>query len=286
MVHESFKKDLDDFHVSNSLKGSASTSGLESHSKSSKIPSPLLPTTDQITDNSGHKFLSKSKSDSVITRSENSEPHRKESKVMEAFFKFLHVSPDQQVETTLHMNGHHEETKLSADAVDRQEAAKVVVQPLKSSIMTDQTKISMDLKEQTRSHTDVINQENQTKMHEVATDWQEQTATGLVRQQECAKSSDDPKEQTRSSSHTNDQQKQEKSMDLNDHQRQAKSSQHRRQMDMNNPYMKHTLKRQYKNKQYDSSAETNGPSRPSWNNDISDLSHMPGTIKEFSKVTL
>ena len=271
MVHESFKKDLDDFHVSNSLKASASTSELESLSKSNKSPSPLFPITDHFTDNLRHKSLSNSKSDSVIVRLDKSEPHRKESKVMEAFFKFLHVSPDQQVETTPHMNGHQEETKLTADVVEGQEEeAKDVVQ-LKS-IMTNQTGSSMDLKEQTRLHTDVIDQEKQAKM-EITTD--------LVRQQECTELSDDP---TRSSLDTNDWQKQEEFTDLNDHQKQTKTSQQQRQMDMNNPYMKHTLKWQHKNKQCDSSAETNSPSRPSWNNDVSDLSHMPGTIKEFSKV--
>ena len=88
-----------------------------------------------------------------------------------------------------------------------------------------------------------------------------------------------------------------------------------RHMDMDNPYMKHTLKRQSKkvadtedtctkdtivlsqNTTNDTTNDTSNndsqtvesddkekPSRQSWGMELPDFSHLPGTIKEFSKV--
>ena len=278
LVHESFKKDLDSFHVSNSLKTSISTSGLEKHSTPKKVPSPLSPLEDLTY---GQKSLGKSKSDSSM------KPHRKESKVNEAFYKFLRVA-DEKEETTLSPDiaDQQEQIKSSADDQHEQNAAMHVVNQKQqtkssSSIMNSQTESYME------SQTDTVDQLEQTKSPGDITDQQEQPTPDAVCQQECTESSADleQEEQTKSSLVTTELQEQEKSsMDINDHQNQPKPSMIRRQMDMNNPYMKHTLNRQYKNKQNDTPTEATSSKRQSWGSDMSNFSHMPGTIKEFSKV--
>ena len=279
---------------------------------------PSLPPPEQLTDDdSRHKSIGRSQSDSSI-------PRRKESQVEKAFFKFLHVPKEsadmtkQQEQTMPDMIDPQEQTKSSADAVDQQEQTGDMVnqeqqtkssadavdqqeqtgdmvnqeQQTKSSpIMTNQTESSMEIvdqQEQTRSHIDMIDQQEQTTLFTDTTDWQEQTRPDVVSQQERTKLSADvdKEKQTKLSSDMTDLQEQEKSStDMNDHQKQTKPSTLRRQMDMDNPYMKHTLKRQYKNRQHDSpAAERTGSKRQSWSSDVSDFSHMPGTIKQFSKV--
>ena len=292
LVHESFKKDLDSFHVSTSLKTSVSTSGLELHSKPRKPLPPSPPPPEHFTDNSGHKSLGKSQSDSSIVRSDDSGPHRKESKVKEAFFKFLHpADQDEQTKLSTDVTDQREQIKSSADDQQEQNTDMHMLnqkqQTQSSSIMTSQTESSMDIvdqQEQTRSYTDMVNQHEQTKSSADITDRQD--IPDVVSQQESTKLSADleQEEQTKSSSDITDLQEQEKSStDMNDHQKQPKPSMLQRQMDMNNPYMKHTLKRQYKNKQNDSPVEASSK-RQSWSSDMSNFSHMPGTIKEFSKV--
>jgi len=273
LVHESFKKDLDSFHAKKSHKTSVSTSILPDL-KPKKLPPPLPD------DNSAHKSLSKSKSDSLIhsksngmlEQSEDSEPHnltpnRKDSKVKEAFFKHLNVTEQQekttdmanqkqQTESSMDMADQIEETKSSTDMVNKEEEPKL------STDMANQ-------KEESKSSTDMVNKEEEPKL-----------STDMANQ----------KEETKSLTNMADQKEQTKPI-----------STIWRQMNMNNPYMKHTLKREHKNKQNvnssihlmvnnndsktaDSPAETSSSNRQSWGSNMSDFSHLAGTIKEFSKV--
>ena len=196
---------------------------------------------------------------------------------------------DEKEETKLpaDITDHQEQIKSSADDRHEQNAAMHMVnqkQQTKSSSITNSQTDSY-----TESQTDTVDQLEQTKSPADITDQQEQTTPDAVCQQECTESSADleQEEQTKSSSVMTDLQEQEKSStDINDHQKQPKPSIIRRQMDMNNPYMKHTLKRQHKNQQNDTPTDHEAASskRQSWSSDMSNFSQMPGTIKEFSKV--
>lgn len=246
-VHDSFKKDLDNY-VSNSLKASISTSVVEASSMPKNAASPPS-LSEQLTNSSRHRSLSKSKSDSLIlsnTRVEDEEPPksthgRRESKVKEHFFKFMSVAEqqeeakviaDQQEQTTdtVHQK---EQTKLSADMAGQQETS------------------ADTLNQQEQGFADINDQEKQTISSADISDKQEDLPIDLIDQQE----------EDRSSAETTDR---------------VKPSA-RRQMDMSGRYMKHTLKRH-------TSTETGNSRRQSWSSDVTDLSHMPGTIKEFSKV--
>jgi len=80
-----------------------------------------------------------------------------------------------------------------------------------------------------------------------------------------------------------------------------------RHMDMDNPYMRHTLKRKSKkvsettgtstndtivlngetlndDKMTDEPGDEKKPGRQSWGTEMPDFSHLPGTIRQFSKV--
>lgn len=272
VAHESFKRDLDSY-VATSLKTSASTGMLEAYSTPKKILSPA-PIPEKLTDDSGRKSLSKSQSDSSLLRNSRQEDSeapnlsrvRKESKVKEHFFKhFKENVPDQQ-----------EQTKSCTVVTDQQEqTTDIVYQKEQTKSSSDQQESTGDMvnyQEQDKLSTDITDQEKQTKSSSDVTGKQEHTNSSLdlVDQQEQEKLSAD----------TTDQQEQEESATgITEQQKQTKCST-LRQMDMDGPYMKHTLKRQHKK----SSAETSSPRRPSWSSDVSDFSHMPGTIKQFSKV--
>lgn len=211
------------------------------------------------------------------------EPHRKESKVKEAFFKFLYpADQEEQIKLAEDITNQQEQIKSSADDQHKQNTAMHMVN------QKQQTKLSSIMNSQTESQIDTVDQLEQAKSPADITNQQEQTTSDAVCQQECTESSADldQEEQTKSTSVTTDLQEQEKSSmdDINDHQNQPKPSMIRRQMDMNNPYMRHTLKRQYKNKQNDTPTEATSPKRQSWSSDMLNFSHMSGTVKEFSKV--
>ena len=240
-AHDSFKKDLDNY-VSNSLKASVSTSVVEGHSMPKNAASPPS-LSEQLTDNSGHRSLSKSKSDSLIlsnTRVEDGEPpkSRRESKVKEHFFKFMSVAEQQQAKVIA------DQQEQTTDTVHQKE----------------QTKLSAEMAGQQETSVDTLNREEQEGIIDI-NNHEKQTADIIDKQEDLPIDLADQQEEDRSSTDTTDQ---------------VKPSA-RRQMDMSNPYMKHTLKRS-------TSTETGNSRRQSWSSDVTDLSHMPGTIKEFSKV--
>lgn len=242
-AHDSFKKDLDNY-VSNSLKASVSTSVVEARSMPKNAASPP-PLSEQLTNSSGHRSLSKSKSDSLIlsnTRVEDGEPPksthgRRESKVKEHFFKFMSVAEQQQAKVIA------DQQEQTTDTVHQKE----------------QTKLSADVAAQQETSADTLNQQEQgfTDIN----DLEKQTISISDKQEDLPIDLIDQQEEDRSSAETTDR---------------VKPSA-RRQMDMSGQYMKHTLKRH-------TSTETGNSRRQSWSSDVTDLSHMPGTIKEFSKV--
>lgn len=242
-AHDSFKKDLDNY-VSNSLKASVSTSVVEAHSIPKNTTSPPF-LSEQLTDNSGHRSLSKSKSDSLIlsnTRVEDGESPksthgRRESKVKEHFFKFMSMAEQQEAK----------------EIADQQEQTTDTVH------QKEQTKLSTDVAGQQETSADTLNQQEQ-RFTDI-NDQEKQTADIGDKQEDLPIDLVDQQEEDRSSTETTDR---------------VKSST-RRQMDMSGRYMQHTLKRH-------TSTETSNSRRQSWSSDVTDLSHMPGTIKEFSKV--
>ena len=241
--------------VSTSLKTSISTSVLEAHSKPRKTVCPsAIP--EQVNDDSGHKSLSKSQSDSMmlsISRPEDSEPpnlsrSRKESKVKEHFYKHFAL------------NSQQEPAKSSAGMTESQEQATDMV------YQKEQPKLSTNIAE---SSGDVVDQQEQEKL-----------PTDINDQEKQIKSSADMIDKqvhTKSSLDLVDQQEQEKSSTYISDQSQVSTA---RQMDMYSPYMSYTLK----HRQHKDSAETSGSGRQSWSNNMSNFSHIPGTIKQFSKV--
>ena len=286
-VHDSFKKDLDSY-VSNSLKASVSTNVVEVNSIPRKMSSPSsiseqltdnsaqrslkasvstsvvevnsIPRkisspssiSEQLTDNSAHRSLSKSKSDSLILRDtglEDKEPPnpsrvRKDSRVKEHFYKFMSVAEQQGAAKVT------DQQEQTTDMVCQKEQTK------SSTNMAEQQETSTDTVNQKEQEgfTDINDQEEQTKSSPDTIDKQEEFPTDLVDQQEEGRSSTDSTDQIKPSA--------------------------RRQMDMSGQYMKHTLKRQYKT----ASTETGNSRRQYWGSDVTDLSHVPGTLKEFSKV--
>lgn len=241
--------------VSTSLKTSVSTSVLEAHSKPRKTVCPSsIP--EQVNDDSGHKSLSKSQSDSMIfsiSRPEDSEPpnlsrSRKESKVKEHFYKHFAL------------NSQQESVKSSAGITESQEQATDMVyqkeQPKSSTNVSESSGDVVDQQEQEKSPIDINDQGKQIK-----------SSADMIDKQVHTKSSPD----------LVDQQEQEKSSTYISDQSQVSTA---RQMDMYSPYMSYTLK----HRQHKDSPETSGSGRQSWSNNMSNFSHMPGTIKQFSKV--